>query len=167
MNNQRLWVSSLNLKWNGGGEEGKRRKGNKLKTLNRETRYKEQSLLGHHLTPIKFSQCTLWSCDMNHLLRTPGLLSVYGSQSVLSASPLFLLYHLPETPLSSCVLSTFQPPLRPPISHLLFQSYPSEAMSSLLSSTPLLNANGTVLSLSAYVWGIRSVRTGRNATIDF
>ena len=60
MNNQRLWVSSLNLKWNGGGEEGKRRKGNKLKTLNGETRYKEQSLLGHHLTPIKFSQCTLY-----------------------------------------------------------------------------------------------------------
>lgn len=138
-------------------EEEKKEKEEKetnLKTLNGETIYKRAEPPGASPSSHQaFPAHSLWSRDMNHLLRTPGLLSVYGSQSVLcllafvSAAPpawnaLFLLcpIHI-SAPFQD--LANFPP--------FLFQSYPSEAMSFLLSSTPLLNAHDTVFSLSAYM----------------
>lgn len=125
MNNQRLWISSqLEMEWRRRRRKKKKRKQIKNPKQRDQIQRAEPpgaSPYSHQVFPVH----SLWSCDMNHLLRTPGLLSVYGSQSVLSASsPLFLLYHLPETPFSSCVLSTFQPPFKTqPISHLSFSSH--------------------------------------------
>lgn len=67
------------------------------KTLDGEARYKRAGSPG---ASSRFCLgCTLWFRDMNHLLRTPGRLS--------ASLPLLMLYHLPERPFSSGVLSTF------------------------------------------------------------
>ena len=126
-------------------EKEKEEKETNFKTLNRETIYKRAEPPGASPYPHQaFPAHSLWSRDVNHLLRTPGLPS--ASLPVSAVPParkaLFLLCPIH-------ISAPFQDPANfPPF---LFQSHPSEAMSFLLPSTLLLNAHDTVFSLSPYL----------------